>query len=173
MTEPVKKSKVTVEMDKDTAASAPKRGSLSRFEDIERDFEGLFDSFMSRNWLRPSRWDLPSFRGSPESRAPRVDVVERDDEVCVRAELPGVEKQDLEVSLTDRTVSIQATSRKEHKEEKGEYYRHEISTGRVSRTVTLPAEVDGQRATAEFKDGLLEITIPKTAAANRIRLDVK
>jgi HSP20 family protein len=122
--------------------------------------------------MRPFRWDLPSLR-SVEARLPKVDVIERDTEILVRAELPGAEKKDIDVSLTDRTITIKATTRTEKKEEKGDYHRQEISTGEVSRTVTLPAEVDGQKASAEFKDGLLEVTLPKTAATNRTRVEVK
>jgi HSP20 family protein len=173
MTQTSKKPEVTVDVNKTvTPPAEPKRTGLTRFGDIEREVEELFDNFMSRNWIRPFRWDLPTLR-SAEVRLPKIDVIERDGEILVRAELPGVEKKDLDVSLTDRTVTIKASTRTESKEEKGDYFRQEISTGQVSRTVTLPAEVNGQKATAEFKDGLLEITIPKTPVANRIRVDVK
>ena len=170
MTQPSKKPEVTVDVNKTPAE--PKRTGSFRLSDIEREFEELFGNFMSRNWMRPFRWDLPTLP-SAEVRLPKVDVIERDGEILVRAELPGVEKKDLDVSLTDRTVTIKASTRTESKEEKGDYFRREISTGQTSRTVTLPSEVDGQKATAEFKDGLLEITIPKTAVANRVRVDVK
>ena len=172
MTQTSKKPEVTVDVNKTVTPAEPKRTGLTRFGDIEREVEELFDNFMSRNWMRPFRWDLPTLR-SADARLPKVDVIERDGEILVRAELPGVEKKDVHVSLTDRTVTIKASTRTESKEEKGDYFRQEISTGQVSRTVTLPAEVDGQKATAEFKDGLLEVTIPKTPVANRIRVDVK
>ena len=172
MTEASKKPEVTVEMSKAATPAEPKRTGLSRFEDIEREFEGLFDNFMSRNWLRPFRWDMPAFARA-EARLPKVDVIERDSEILVRAELPGAEKKDIDVSLTERTITITASTRTEKKEEKGDYHRQEISTGQVSRTVALPAEVDGQKASAEFKDGLLEVTLPKTAATSRTRVEVK
>jgi HSP20 family protein len=173
MSEASKKPEVSVEVNKAATPAETKTTSPTRFEDIERDFESLFDNFMSRNWLRPFRWEMPTLRGMGDLRMPKVDVVERDGEIVVRAELPGFEKKDLDVSLTDRTITIKASTRKETKEEKGDYHRQEISTGQVSRTVTLPAEVDGQKASAEFKDGMLEITIPKTAAARGVRVDVK
>ncbi|HEY6598888.1 MAG TPA: Hsp20/alpha crystallin family protein, partial [Pseudomonadales bacterium] len=163
---------VTVDVKKAVTPAEQKGTGLTRFGDIEREFEDLFDNFMSRNWMRPFRWDVSALR-SAEARLPKVDVVERDGEILVRAELPGVEKKDLDISLTDRTVTIKASTRTESKEEKGDYFRQEISTGQVSRTVTLPTEVDGEKATAEFKDGLLEITVPKTSKAGRIRVDVK
>ncbi|HET6472298.1 MAG TPA: Hsp20/alpha crystallin family protein, partial [Pseudomonadales bacterium] len=107
------------------------------------------------------------------ARVPKVDLVERDNEIVVRAELPGVEKKDLKVSLTDRAISIRASTRKETKEEKGEYYRREITSGEISRTLALPSDVDGTAAKAEFKDGLLEIVVPKVAKAKRVDVEVK
>ena len=79
----------------------------------------------------------------------------------------------MEVSLTDKTITIRATTRNETNEENGEYHRREISTGEVSRTLPLPAEVDGQKASAEFKDGILEIVLPKVAKSKRVQVDIK
>lgn len=171
MAESAKEPKVTVDIDKAPAETKP--AAVSRFDDFEQDIERMFESFMSRSWLRPFR-DFPSLRGGLElPKAPRVDLVERDNEIAVRAELPGVDKKDVHVSLTDRTITIRASTRKEEKEEKGEYYRREISTGEVSRTLTLPAAVDGQKAKAEFKDGILEIVAPKVEKAKRVQVEVK
>jgi HSP20 family protein len=172
-----KQGKVTVDIEK--APAAQSGGSLTRFDEFERDMERMFEGFLSRNWLRPFRdfptlRDLPSLRGGLDfGRMPKADIVERDNEVVVRAELPGIDKKDLKVSLTDHTISIRASTRKETKEEKGEYYRREITTGEISRTLTLPADVDGQAAKAEFKDGLLEIVVPKITKAKRVDVDVK
>lgn len=167
-------SKVTVEMAKDNPPAKPKAGPVSRLGDLEQDIEQMFETFLSRNWLRPFR-DFPSMPSlrTLEGRMPKVDVIERDNEVAVKAELPGYEKKDIQVSLAERTLTIRASTRKETKEEKGEYYRREISTGEVSRTLTLPAEVDGTKAKAEFKDGVLEIVAPKIAKSNRVQVEVK
>jgi HSP20 family protein len=104
---------------------------------------------------------------------PKVDVVERDNEIVVRAEVPGVDKKDLDVSVSDNAVTIKGSTRHEEKEEKGDYYHHEISTGTFSRMVSLPANVDGSKAKADFKDGVLELTIPKVGQSKRhsIKLD--
>ncbi len=104
---------------------------------------------------------------------PHVDLVERDEEVVLRAEVPGVEKKDIDVSITGNSVTIKGQTRHEEKEEKGEYYRCEISRGAFSRTVALPAPVDPDRANANFKDGILEITLPKVEKAKRrtLKLD--
>lgn len=165
------KQKITVETGKDVAPATPRGGVPTRLDEWEAEMDRLFGNFFSRNWMQPFR-DSP-LRATFEARLPRVDVVERDHEIAVRAELPGYEKKDIEVSLTERTLSINGKTRKEAKEEKGQYYRREISTGEVSRTLTLPAEVDGQKAKAEFKDGVLEIVIPKIAKSNRVQVEVK
>jgi HSP20 family protein len=145
-------------------ARAPGR-ALSPFEEMER----MFESFFPRGWLRPFRgeWPMgPEFM--PTLRAPRVDVLDRDNEIVVRAEIPGVSKEDLDVSLTDDTVTIRGTARhEEEREEKGQYYRRELEYGEFSRTVTLPTSVDTNKAAAKFHDGILELTLPKMEGAKR------
>jgi len=173
MAESAKQSKVSVDIDKTPAPAKEKATAVTRFDEFEHDMERMFENFMSRNWLRPFR-DFPGLRTSLElPKSPRVDLVERDNEIAVRAELPGFDKKDVKVSLSDRTITIGASTRKEVKEEKGEYYRREISTGEVSRTLSLPADVDGTKAKAEFKDGILEVVIPKTAKSKRHDVEVK
>ena len=110
----------------------------------------------------------PEFTGLRrlEERLPRVNVIDREDEVMVRAEIPGVHKDELDVSLSDNYLTIKGETREE-KEEKGEFYRSEIHHGSFTRTVRLPETVRGEKAKARFEDGLLEITIPKTEKAKR------
>ena len=145
------------------------------------DVERLFEDFMQRRWLNPRRWEWPRLEGVPglpnlpsllEQRAPSVDVVDRDNEILVRAEVPGVEKKDLDISITDRTLTIKGSTRHEQKEEKGDYFRQEIRSGSMSRTVTLPADVDASQARAELKDGVVELTLPKRASAKRQKIEL-
>ena len=70
-----------------------------------------------------------------EGKTPSVDVIERDNEIMVKAELPGVDKKDLDISVTSNTVTIKGSTSHEEKEEKGDYYRCEISRGSYSRTL--------------------------------------
>lgn len=142
---------------------------LSPFEEMEQ----MFERFFPHGWLRPWRFEWPAWPELTEMRLPQVDVIDRDEEVVVRAELPGVDKKDLDVSMTDNTVTIKGTTQREEKEEKGDYYRHEIARGSFARTVTLPAEVDGERAKATFKDGLLELVLPKRETAKRRSIKVE
>ncbi|MCO6414128.1 MAG: Hsp20/alpha crystallin family protein [Thiogranum sp.] len=154
-------------------AGGPAAGrSLAPFEDMER----FMSEFFGRGWMQPWQWPRPDWSrlAAPfEGRMPKVDIIDRNDEILVRAELPGVDKKDVDVSMTDYTVTIKGETRKEAKEEKGDYYRSEMSSGMFSRTVTLPAEVDGARAKATFKDGILELTLPKIEESKRRSIKVE
>jgi len=146
--------------------------AMNPFEEMDRMFEGFFP----HGWMRPMHREWPAWGGlkAPfESHMPKVDVVDRDDEVLIRAELPGVEKDNLDISLTDDSVTIQATTKHESEEEKGDYHCHEISQGSFSRTIALPASVQGDQGKAEFKDGILELTLPKKAPAKRHNIKVE
>jgi len=150
----------------------PGRSSAaSPFEEMDR----WFEHFFPHSWLRPLREEWPSWGGlaSPfGGRIPKVDVVDRDDDILVRAALPGVDKKDLDISMTDNSVTIRARTHHEEKDQKGEYYRQEISSGSFSRTITLPSEVDSARAHSNFKDGVLELTAPKVARSQRRKIEV-
>jgi len=150
--------------------AAPTR-ALSPFEELDR----MFESLVPRGWLRPWRWERPSFSDllQFEFQGPRVDVIDREDEVLVKAEIPGVSKDDLEVSVDESTVTIKGQTSHEEKEEKGDYYRSEIRRGAFSRTIALPREVDASEAKATFKDGILELSLPKVAKSKRVAVKVE
>ncbi|MGH8524999.1 MAG: Hsp20/alpha crystallin family protein, partial [Gammaproteobacteria bacterium] len=137
-------------------------GGLAPFEDVDRWFDDAFRDFFSRRWLSP--WferGASELRAPFEGRMPKVDIVDRENDICLRAELPGVSKDDLEVSMTDNNVTIRASTKHEEHEEKGGYHRREMSRGEFQRTVSLPVEVKGEEAKASFKDGILELVFPK------------
>jgi HSP20 family protein len=91
----------------------------------------------------------------------RIEISETENEVIVRADLPGFSKEEVSVNATENTLTIEA-KRKEKKEEKGErFYRIERKIGSLRRTVSLPVEIDAERAKAKMKDGVLEIVLPK------------
>lgn len=140
--------------------------ALSPFEEIDR----MFDDYFSRGWLHPFRFEWPSHRklAAPfEGKTPTVDVIDRENEIVVKAELPGVDKKDIDVSVTSNTVTIKGTTSKEEKEEKENYYRREISRGSYARTLSLPVDVDEDKAKATIKDGVLELVLPKSAKAKK------
>ena len=167
-----KHSEVTVEKGKEIQKAVPARG-LHPLDEMQRLMERVFGEFPQRGWMRPWRAEWPAWAEMPELRMAKVDVIDRDEDVLVRAELPGVEKKDLEISTSDTTVTIKATMRREEKEEKGDYYRCEISRGSFARTVALPAEVESDKAKASLKDGVLELTLPKVAKSKRHSITVE
>jgi HSP20 family protein len=140
--------------------------SLSPLDDVDRWMDQV-----SRSLFHPSRWEWPSMP-SLRTSMPKVDIVDRDSEVLIRAEVPGVKKDDLDVSMTDHSITIKGSTRHEEKEEKGDYYRHEISKGSFSRTLTLPGDVDINQAKSSFADGVLEITVPKMERAKRRSINI-
>jgi HSP20 family protein len=145
--------------------------ALSPLAEMDR----LLDNIFSRGWLRPFR-DWPSWRElatSFEGTLPRVDVIDREAEIVVRAELPGVDKENVDVSLTDNTITIRGSTSHETRDEKGDYHRAEIFRGSFARTVSLPAGVDGSQAKANFKNGVLEVVMPKLTAATRRAIKVE
>jgi HSP20 family protein len=134
----------------------------SPFEEMERWFEDFFRRPFSL--ARPSwfpRLRMPEI----EEVSPSVDVFEEGDEVVVKAELPGISKEDIDVKVTDDVVTISGEKKKEEKIEKKNYYRMERSYGSFTRSFRLPTEVQTEKASAKFKEGILEIRIPKTEEA--------
>lgn len=134
------------------------------------EFDNLFDDFLSRKWPRLLDWNVPNL---PEISIPKVDVLDHDNEIEVQAALPGVKKEDLEVSINNQTITIRSSTKEEKKEgEKGKYFRREISHGEFQRTLSLPNNVDGDKAKASFKDGILKVTIPKTEKSKRKSIEI-
>lgn len=139
---------------------------FSPFDEMERMLEGFFP----RNGSRAQREEWPL--SALEIRVPRVDVINRDDEILIRAEIPGVDKKDLEISLSEDILTIKGATRHESKEEKGDYYRSEISSGMFARSIALPGSVKADKARSEFDDGVLNLALPKAENAKRRTIKV-
>ncbi len=140
-------------------------GSLLSFDE----FDSFFDDFLSRRWPRLLDWNLPT---GFEKGFPKVDIIDHDTEIEVQAALPGIKKEDLDISINNQTITIRATSKEEKKEE-GKYFRREITRGEFQRTLSLPDNVDDANAKASFKDGILKVTIPKTEKSKRKTIEIK
>lgn len=156
-----------------TRAKAPVKATappaLSPFEEMDVLFDRLSRGLMSRMGF-PALGEI----GWPfQAHAPKVDVIDRGQELLVRAEIPGVTREELQLSLTDRTVTIRGETHKESKEEKGDYFRREIASGTFQRTLALPCDVAGDQAKASFRDGVLELVLPKAekSGSRKIRID--
>ena len=130
-------------------------------------FDVAFRDFF-RNMLRPTRLDLETTE--PEIR---LDLKETEKAYMVHAEIPGVRKEDIDVSIDGSLVSIRAEIKRE-KEEKGEtMLRSERYYGAMTRSFTLATEVDEKAATAKYSDGVLELMLPKKPGGTTRRLQVQ
>jgi len=165
------KGNVPVTTNKEVEKSS--RGMMHPIADMER----AIDRFFGRNW--PSLWrrnnialfdDMFEFEGQ---RLPSLDVIDRDADILVRAEIPGIDKKDINISITDNLLTIKGQSSHEKKEEKGNYHRHEISSASFARSFTLPGAVDSSKTVANLKDGILEITLPKVESSKRRNIAVQ
>ena len=120
----------------------------------KKEMDRLFDRFWDEG-LQP----LPSLG----DWAPAMDVSETKDAVMVKADVPGMESKDIQLSLQDQLLTLKGEKKQEKEEKEEHYYRMERSYGAFLRTVRLPATVDGSKVTATFKNGLLKVTLPKSA----------
>ena len=129
----------------------------------------LFDDF----WETFGSWGVDRWKplgGAPaffESGWPRVDVSENNKEIVVKAELPGVDEKDIDVSLTDEALTIRGEKKLEQ-EDKGEnYYRLECFQGSFTRTIPIPVSVESDKAEAFFKKHVLTVKLPKTEVSQK------
>jgi HSP20 family protein len=154
------------EIKKETKEVAPWRP----FSDIarwERDMERVFDDFLGRR-LRPV-WGEPPIGLSIAA----VDLYEEKDEIVAKTELPGVAKEDIQVNVTDHLLTIKGEKKREEETKEKNFYRSERSYGSFSRSIELPAEVQAEKARASFKNGVLELHLPKTEEAKKKEVKVK
>ncbi len=136
----------------------------SRLEEMEQWFENVFRRPYSL--LASSGWPKLGMR-EVEGVVPTVDIFEDNGDVVVKAELPGMKKENIDVKFTQDTIIISGEKEKEEKVEKKDYYRSERSYGSFTRAINLPAEVQTDKAKAKFKDGILEIRAPLTEEAKK------
>jgi len=118
----------------------------------------------------PSVDNLFEFEGQ---RLPSLDVINRDSEIVIKAEVPGFDKKDISVSIADGILTIKGESSSESKEEKGDYYRREISSSSLARSISLSGNVDESKVVANLKNGILEVTLPKTKTSKPRKVEVQ
>ena len=116
---------------------------------------------------------VPSFWGEEAALTPAFDISETDDKIIIRADLPGVDVKDLDISVANNILTVKGEKRQE-REEKGEsYHRIERRFGSFARSIALPAEVKAEEIDAYYKDGVLRLEIPKAESAKRRRIEIK
>ncbi len=117
-------------------------------------------------------WHSPAFGSQPDRFAtstwsPQVEVFERDNQLVVRTDLPGMTKDDIQVDVTDDALIIRGERKSEREEDEEGYYRSERSYGSFYRQIPLPKGVTADKATADFRNGVLEISMPAPAGTVR------
>ena len=141
---------------------------LSLLEEMEREFGDFFRRPFSL--MRPSLWQAT---GVAPAVSMTCDIYEDNGNVMVKAELPGMTKEDLDVKIANDVLTISGQKKKEEKVQQKDYYRMERSYGAFSRSFSLPASVQMEKIKAHFKDGILEVIIPKTEEAMRKEKKIK
>jgi HSP20 family protein len=133
----------------------PWRG-FKELDNIKKQIDDIFD-------IRPRRHGLePIFEGD---FTPAIDILNKQDHIIVRAEVPGVDKKDMTISISEDELTIRGEVKREQEVNGKDYYHCERTYGSFSRTIVLPATVDKNKSKASYKDGILEIALPKTETA--------
>lgn len=143
----------------------PESEMVPRISDLSREMNRLFDSFLrgdvTEEGLANSYW------------TPAVDILEKDDAYTLEAELPGLKKDDVKISVQDNILTLRGERKDERKESKKGYLRMETNYGSFTRSFTLPTTINASKIEAEFKDGILKIEIPKAEEAKPKMIEVK
>ncbi len=147
---------------------------MPRALEMERWFDRTVEDFWRRPFptlLRPERW-WPAETGMT-MRMLAVDVYEEKDDVILKAEIPGLSKEDISVQVTDSTLMIKGEKKREEEVKEDDYYRCERFFGSFTRAVALPCDVKADQVKASFKNGVLEVRMPKTEEAKKKAVTVK
>ncbi len=158
--------KLTQQERQNRGALTPSQGGSAPAElnRLRREIDRLFEEPFS--FLAPST----SFF---EGWTPAVDIYEDNDKYVVKAELPGMKKEDIDVSLDGNTLTISGERKQEEEKKEGENYRSERFFGRFQRSITLPTAVQADKIEATYKDGVLTLTLPKAEEAKPKQIQVK
>jgi HSP20 family protein len=141
--------------------------TVARFDPFNELVDDLFKGFL----VRPVAYDGRAGEALPRMK---VDVAEQNGAYTVTAELPGVKKEDIQVTIDGSQVTLAAEVKREKEASQDERVLHtERVYGKVSRSFTLPQEVDEATAEAKFRDGVLELKLPKKAAAQRKQISIQ
>ena len=136
--------------------------------DLRRDIESVFDRFMSGcpTFKHGDVWyPFKDFPHSAQVLSPSVDVTETDTGYEIEAELPGLDQKDIELTLTDNILTLKGEKKQEREEKKKEYYLSERSYGSFQRSFRLPDDSDLDKLSTTFRNGVLKISLPKSAEA--------
>lgn len=146
---------------------------MRELEHLERRMEDMFDRFFGERL--PSLWEMerPVWRG--EGWMPVIESHVENGNVIVKADLPGINPKDVSIAVTGNQLTITGERKHEEKKEEKDYFYQEVQYGKFARTLTLPEGVDADKVKANYKDGVLQITMPapKALAAKKIQIEAK
>lgn len=137
-------------------------------EDMDRMFESFLPGIAAR-----SGQELQTRGGAQGLWMPRVEVLEREGNLMVRADLPGIRKEDLQIDVTEDALVLHGERRQESEEERGGVYRSEVAYGSFHRAIPLPEGANAENAQARFENGVLEITIPMSQPSRARRIEIQ
>lgn len=142
-----------------------------------REMDRLFDEYLPHRWWHQFRLGWPGqiepHMAAFEGKTPSIDVIDRDGDLLIKAELPGVDKKDISLTIAEGRLTLEAKIEKEEKEEKEQYYRREICRGSYKRVIELPTAVKEGEARASFENGILELTLPKVEKTKRSTIKIE
>ncbi|MGE0230393.1 MAG: Hsp20/alpha crystallin family protein [Flavobacteriaceae bacterium] len=161
-------SKLPIQTDK----ASPAKENFWSLEGLHQEVDRLFDDFRSANWhlpfRRPSRgMEINWPAGSSWQVAPAMDLIEKDGEYEITAELAGMDEKDIEIKLANNILTIKGEKSEEKKEEQKDYFLSERRYGSFQRSFRLPDGVDADKIEAKFAKGLLTVKLPKSAETKK------
>lgn len=154
---------------KKSTASA-KSEERAPFESLRREIDRLFDDFRPFDWRLPSKvlgFEIPRISRTEWQVAPAMDLVEKDDAYEITAELPGLDEKNVEIKLSNHTLTIKGEKSEEKEDKQKDYYLSERRYGSFQRSFRLPDGVDADRIDANFAKGVLSVKLPKTTEAKQ------
>ena len=144
------------------------RSPFSEMEEMGKSFESIFGPWLLHPSMR--RWPIEE-----TGWAPAIDIFDRGNNLVVKAELPGMKQEDIDVSVVGDTLTIKGERNAESEVKEENYYCNECSYGTFTRSMTLPSHVDSDRIEATYEDGVLEINLPKVpeVTEKKVRISTK
>jgi HSP20 family protein len=135
------------------------------FERMRRDMDRFWDSFLEGGLRKRTEEGKEWF--------PSLDVAETKNDLVVKAEVPGMDAKNIDISLSDGMLTIKGEKKEEKEEKEADYHLVERSYGAFTRSIRLPAEVQGDKINATYKNGVLKITLPKSEEAKKKEIKIK
>ncbi|MCS7150033.1 MAG: Hsp20/alpha crystallin family protein [Caldimicrobium sp.] len=122
-------------------------------QELRKEMDRIWQEFFGKTYL-PERFEVVEW-------APAVDVSETEDAIIVKADLPGVKPEDIEINIVDNVLTLKGEKKREVEEKKENFYRVERFYGSFMRAIQLPTEVEIEKVKAQYKDGVLKVCLPK------------